>query len=255
MTRNQYYIKGSRCVNHHTKKLCSVAKCKYIYLLYPEGILFSSLHWKATNEKCSIVGAIPYYLLNLCCIQEGFSSIQQHVCTRLTSTSKAMVSDPIYICHYYYTMENLFASLNDTRLVINHSLTVSEDKHFNLGVRGSVDSSILSSVDIKYMVKNICTERKYISWYYLLTFTSNKSRHFGTKVIQQWLEIFLGRIHLQNIKNCYIVIKINIHFIESIFFRVNVNIMGISFKAIYRLSHKQSNQSVQKCEGIFQKGI
>ena len=149
MTRNQYYIKGSRCVNHHTKKLCSVAKCKYIYLLYPEGILFSSLHWKATNEKCSIVGAIPYYLLNLCCIQEGFSSIQQHVCTRLTSTSKAMVSDPIYICHYYYTMENLFASLNDTRLVINHSLTVSEDKHFNLGVRGSVDSSILSSVDIK----------------------------------------------------------------------------------------------------------
>ena len=63
-------------------------------------------------------------------------------------------------------MANLAAYSNDTRLVIKCGLTSSEDKHGNLGVKGSGDSSILGYVDSKQMVKNICTSQKYISWYY-----------------------------------------------------------------------------------------
>ena len=93
MTRNQYDIKGSRYVNHHMQKLCSVAKCQSIPLLYPEGMLFTPLHWKSTNDKCCIFDKIPSLLLNLFCIKEGFRSIQQHICTSLNSTSAAMGSD------------------------------------------------------------------------------------------------------------------------------------------------------------------
>ena len=56
--------------------------------------------------------------------------------------------DPRYIRHCYDIMENLSATRNDTRLFINHGLTVREDKHGNIGVRGSGDSSILCSLDI-----------------------------------------------------------------------------------------------------------
>ena len=181
---------------------------------------------------------------------------QQQIRIRLTSPSNAMGYDPRYICHCYDIMANLYASRNDTRLVINRDLTVSQNKNSNLGIKGSVDSSILGSIDSKNMVKNICTSHKYISWYYFLTFTENQSRNFGTKVIRQWFKKKVVRIQIQNITNCYIVIKRNRCFIKSSLFQVNVMSMGGSLKYISSLSHKNSKKSEQKCEGrIFQKGV
>ena len=77
-----------------------------------------------------------------------------------------MVSNPRYICHCFDIMENLAACRNYTRLVINRDLTVGDNKHDNLGVRGSRYYYILGSIDSKQMVKNICTSQKYISWSY-----------------------------------------------------------------------------------------
>ena len=57
------------------------------------------------------------------------------------------------------------------------------------------------------MVKNTFISLKYISWSYFLTLEANKIKHFGTKVIWGWLEKKVGRIPIQNITNCYIVIK------------------------------------------------
>ena len=74
-----------------------------------------------------------------------------------------MGSDPRYICYCYDIMENLSASCNDTGLFIYLGLTVSEDKHVNLGIIGSGDPYILGYVDSKHTVKNSCTSQKYIS--------------------------------------------------------------------------------------------
>ena len=60
-----------------------------------------------------------------------------------------MGSDPRYICHCYDILANLAASCNDTRSVINHSLTASKDKHVNLGVIRNGDYSILGSINSK----------------------------------------------------------------------------------------------------------
>ena len=84
---------------------------------------------------------------------------------------------PIFICHCYDIIANLAASRNDTGLVINLGLTVSEDKHGNLAIKGRGESTILNDLDSKEMVENLCTSQKYISWSYFLTFTENQSRN------------------------------------------------------------------------------
>ena len=71
-----------------------------------------------------------------------------------------MSSDLRYICHCYDIMKNLAASRYDKKLVINRSLTVSEYKHGNLGVRRSRYSYILGSIYNRQMVKNIFTSQK-----------------------------------------------------------------------------------------------
>ena len=189
LSRSGHDFQKSRYVNHNIQKLCSVANCECIPLLYPEGMLFPSIHWMSSSDNCSIIGAIPSSLLNEHIHKEGFATVQQHVRTRLTCPSCATNSDPRYITHCYDIMANLAASQNDTRLVINRGLTVAKDKYGNLGVRGgSGDSSLLGSVDSKQMVKNLCSSQKKTSWSFFLTFTANQSRHPGLKPLRNWLE-------------------------------------------------------------------
>ena len=188
LTRSSYDIKKSRYVNHFMQKICSSTNCESIPLIYPEGMLFPSIHWKSSTDNCSILGAIPSSLLNEKAKSYGFASIQEHIRTRLTCPSSATSTDPRYITHCYDVMSNLAASQSDTRLIINRGLTVSEDKYGNLGVRGNNDSSLLGSVDSKQMVKNLCTSQKKVSWSFFFTFTANQSQHFGLRKIKKWID-------------------------------------------------------------------
>ena len=187
LTRSTYDMKSNRYVNHQIQKLCSVSKCKSIPLIYAEGMLFPSIHWKCARDKCSILGAIPSSLLNGNITKDGFASIDQHIRTRLTCPSTTTCSDPRYITHCYDVIANMLATHHDTRLIIERGLTVSNDKKKNLQVRGTNDSAILGSVDSKQMVKNLCTSQKYVKWSYFLTFTANHTRHFGLKIIREWI--------------------------------------------------------------------
>jgi predicted GIY-YIG superfamily endonuclease len=188
LARSGFDICKSRYVNHNIQKLCSVTNCESIPIVYPEGMLFPSIHWKCSVDKCSILGAIPSSLLNANANKYGFASIPQHIRTRLTCPSCTTSSDPRYITHCYDVMANMAASQCDTRLVINRGLTVGKEIYGNLGVRGNIDSTLLGSVDSKQMVKNLCTSQKYVKWDYFLTFTANQSCHFGLKPIRKWIE-------------------------------------------------------------------
>ena len=151
-------------------------------------MLFPSIHWKSSEKDYAIVGALPSSLLNEFIYKDGFSSVQQHIRTRLTCPFSTTSTDPRYITHCYDMMANLAASQSDTRLIIDRGLTVGKDKYNNLEVRGSSDSTLLGSVDSKQMVKNLCSSQKYISWSYFLTFTANQSKHFGLKTIRKWID-------------------------------------------------------------------
>ena len=147
LTRTNFDMRKSRYVNHNIQKLCSVTKGDSIPLLYPEGMLFPSIHWKSADDNCSIVGAIPSSLLNPNITKNGFAPVQQHIRTRLTCPSSTTSTDPRYITHCYNVMANMAASQHDTRLIINRGLTVGNEKNGDLEVRGSKDCSLLGSVD------------------------------------------------------------------------------------------------------------
>ena len=187
LTRSHYDIRSSKYINHHIQKLCSVTNGNSIPLLYAEGMLFPSIHWKTAEDKCSVIGAIPSSLLNVNIKKEGFASVQEHIRTRLTTPSSATSSDPRYIAHCYDVMANMAASQSDTRLIVERGLTVPNEKGDCLGVRGSKDSELLGSVDSKQMVKNLCTSQKKVKWSYFLTYTANHTHHFGLKKIRDWI--------------------------------------------------------------------
>ena len=48
LTQSHYDIRSSKYINHHIQKLCSVTNGASIPLLYAEGMLFPSIHWKSS---------------------------------------------------------------------------------------------------------------------------------------------------------------------------------------------------------------
>ena len=48
LTQSHYDIRNSKYINHHIQKLCSVTNGASIPLLYAEGMLFPSIHWKSS---------------------------------------------------------------------------------------------------------------------------------------------------------------------------------------------------------------
>ena len=82
---------------------------------------------------------------------------------------------------------NAVANSEDTRVMIRRGVTVNKESG-DLGLRGSGDSSLLDSFDSKQMVRNLCASQQYHTMTHFLTFTCNMKKHFGTKVIKNWID-------------------------------------------------------------------
>ena len=64
LTRKTHELKGSSYHNHFFQRMCATTTGSSIPLLYPEGMPFPSIHWKAALDYYSIIGAIPSSLFN-----------------------------------------------------------------------------------------------------------------------------------------------------------------------------------------------
>ena len=187
LTRKRHMIKGNKKQNYFIQKLCAISTGASIPLMYPEGMLFPSIFWKSAMDSLSIVGAIPSPLLSECVSMFGFASIPEHVRSRLSNPSMNTSTDFHYTSFCYDKLSNLAANHEDTRIVIRRGLTVDENSG-ELGLRGSGDSSMLESFDSKAMVRNLCASQQYHAMTHFLTFTCNMKKHFGTKVIKEWID-------------------------------------------------------------------
>lgn len=96
-------------------------------------------------------------------------------------------SDFHYTSFCYDKLSNLAANYKDTRIIIRRGLTVDE-KTGDLGLRGSGDSLMLESFHSKAMIRNLCASQEYHRMTYFLTLTCNMKKHFGTKVIKEWID-------------------------------------------------------------------
>ena len=198
LTRKKYQIKGSSRHRFFLQKMCATSPSTCIPLMYPEGTLFPSIHWKMAHDNCSIVGCLPASLLTENKFNPRFASLQSHVRTRLTNPSSATSTDSRYCAHCYDMLTNISANHEDTRLILNRGLTVGDDRSGGLCVRGQKDHSLLASVDNKQMVRNLCFSGKYIPWTHFLTFTCNQKNHFGTKPIKNWIDSEDWKSHYPN---------------------------------------------------------
>lgn len=188
LTRKKHQIKGSSAHHFFLQRICATKEFSCVPLVYPEGVLFPSIHWYTAPDKCSIVGCIPAPLLTESIRKFGFASIPSHVRTRLTFASSATSTDPRYCSHCYDMLTNLSANHEDTRLILNRGLTVADDDTGGLKLRGKEDSCLTNSVDNKQMVRNLCMSQKYFRWDHFCTYTCNMKSHFGTAPIKNWID-------------------------------------------------------------------
>ena len=188
LTRKKHELKGSSKHHFFLQRIVATSEGSSIPLMYPEGILFPSIHWKMANDNCSILGCIPAPLLSESIESQGFASIRSHIKCRVTNVSSSTSTNTKYISHCYDMLNNIAANREDTRVILNRGLTVDENSKSGLGLRGKGDSSLIGSVDNKQIVRNLCYSQKYVQWSHFLTFTCNQRDHFGTSNIKNWVD-------------------------------------------------------------------
>ena len=179
-------IKGNKKENYFIQKLCANSVGTSVPLMYPEGLLFPNIFYLALLDSLSIVGAMPAPLLTEK-NDFGFASLMEHTRSRLTSASSSTSSNVNYASMEYDKACNAVANSEDTRIMIRRGVTVNQESG-DLGLRGTRDSSLLDSFDSKQMVRNLCASQQYHTMTHFLTFTCNMKKHFGTKVIRNWID-------------------------------------------------------------------
>ena len=174
----KYFIQG----------LASVIPGEPIPMLYPEGMIFPSIFWKATEGSCSILGAIPSSLLTNSSRNYGIANVRDHMRNRLTLSGTATSTSQHYMHYAYDSCVNLTLNNQDSRIVLNRGLTVGEDKKSSLQVKSKNDSFLSDSIDSKQMVKNLCSSMRYHKMSFFLTFTCNQAENFGVAPVKNWVD-------------------------------------------------------------------
>ena len=187
LTRKRHQLKSSSIHKYFLQRLVSTTIGDSVSLLYPEGMLFPSIFWKM--KEGSIIGAIPATLLTENIKLFGFTTIPQHIRSRLSSPSYQTSTNSNYISWSYDTLVNLATNKHDSRMVVNKGLTASKDESSGLSLRGGNESSaLLDSIDSKQMIKNLMASQKYFPFDFFLSYTCNQRLHFGTKPIKEWID-------------------------------------------------------------------
>lgn len=115
LTRKRHEIHGSRSEKFFVQRFCSSTKGTCFPLLYPESAMFPSIFWTMAEDKFSVPGAIPSPLLSGMCEEDGFASIPQHICSRVTNPSSSTSSDYRYLIFGHDLLCTLAANHNDMR--------------------------------------------------------------------------------------------------------------------------------------------
>ena len=135
LTRQKHELKGSSKHHFFLQKIVATSNGSSIPLMYPEGILFPSIHWKMANDNCSILGCIPAPLLSDSIESYGFASIRSHIKNRVTNVSSSTSTNTNYISHCYDMLNNIAANREDTMVILNRGLTVDKNSKSGLCLR------------------------------------------------------------------------------------------------------------------------
>ena len=166
--RNNHKIKARNDQKSFLQRICATATCSSVPLLYPDYCIFTSIFYYAIPEDGAGGGSIPTFLLTASTQLHGMASVSDHIQCRLTSVSNSTSTNLAYISYEYDSLSNLTLNHEDTRIVLNHGLTVDSNAANNIGVRCKHDASLFESIDSKQVVKNLCASQKYTKFDFFL---------------------------------------------------------------------------------------
>ena len=81
-------------------------------------------------------------------------------------------------------MTNLTKHYEDTRVMLNRSLTFVEDNTGRLDVLVKRDSDLIESIYNRQIIRGICDSQKHHTFSNFLTYTGNRKTYFGMKPIK-----------------------------------------------------------------------
>ena len=101
--------------------------------------------------------------------------MQQHILSRLTTSSSSTGSNSRYDPFLYDTLTKLSVNHQDTRIALNRVLTASNNRSGGLCLRSKNDSTLLESINSTQMVRNLSVAQKYIKNDFFSTYACNKN--------------------------------------------------------------------------------
>ena len=156
-------------------------------------MLFPSIFW-LMQDIGSIPGAIPSALLTNNISQHGFESLPMLAHTRIVSGSCTTSTNPSYISFTYDMLTNASCNQTHSKLIVNRGL-ICKTNSTGLRIHDKDDSALSGSMDSKKIVRDLSASQEYHPIIFFLTFTCNKSKHFGLKKIKNWIDSVLWKNH------------------------------------------------------------
>ena len=119
---------------------------------------------------------MPFPLLSQSISIFNFKSISLHARSRLTLIFFDNSADFHCVVFCYNMMSKLSSNHQESMLVMRGGLTTCEDKTGGLGLRVSIDPSMLEYIDAKSMVINICVHQLHHQMSHFLNFVCNMKK-------------------------------------------------------------------------------
>ena len=188
LVRRNKKLVGTVAQRSFLQKLVATNDGECIPLIYPEGMLFSDIFYKDTNDG-SVIGAIPAALLHGDRVLRrcGMSTLQETYRTRLISPGLLSSSNPKYHFWAFDALANFSLRGCDSRVILRRGFAELQD---NGGVRiRGIKEPVFDSdhVECRTIVNKLCATSGERLPTYFYTHTLSMKTHFGFRILWEWL--------------------------------------------------------------------
>ena len=108
----------------------------------------------------------------------GFALVNHHIRSTLTNPGNTANNNPKYIAYCHDIITNLTLNHEDSRIILNIGLTMSPNG-LSITTRSKGGSRFGDTIDIKAVVKQLTSSKKYKPMGMIVTYTCNQAKHVG----------------------------------------------------------------------------
>jgi len=187
LIRRNRPIRPRRYQSAFLEKIVCTSDGHAVPLVYPEGMMFTSLFWKDVFDG-SLVGAIPSALLTDArqCSRNGFASVTDHMKARIKNPSLLTSTDPRYVFHAFDCFANINLRGEDSRLILSRGFV---ERQSSGGVRANRSEYFnTDSIDSRPVVNKLSAAVAEETPTYFYTQSCNQKEFYGVQELKRWID-------------------------------------------------------------------